>query len=240
MAKSRAATRPKGGAKRVAEGYTHPDKTVLMRPEVGTQAQFRKKKPPVTYKYDSSLSPSLEWDANNPAREQGEALIRKILDAGDLDAAKSAARELKALSKPFLNWTGKAEREVVKSHINYVVADTAKWEQQAAYILDTHPAVDAFVKNAGLGFAIPYIHNGQPHDYVPDFIVRVPGEPVRHLIIETKGFDDLADVKTAAAERWTSAVNADGRFGIWHYAIARKVDDVRRAVDAMVLAGRSV
>ncbi len=27
------------------------------------------------------------------------------------------------------------------------------------------------MKNAGLGFAIPYLHNGQSHDYMPDFIV---------------------------------------------------------------------
>ena len=47
------------------------------------------------------------------------------------------------------------------SHLNYVVADTAKWEQSAAYYIDKHPAVAAFVKNAGLGFAIPYFHNGQ-------------------------------------------------------------------------------
>ena len=61
-------------------------------------------------------------------------------------------------------WTSKDVREVVKSHVNYVVADTSKWEQQAAYILDAHPSVEAFVKNAGLGFAIPHIHNGQAHD----------------------------------------------------------------------------
>jgi len=130
-------------------------------------------------------------------------------------------------------WTSKDVREVIRSHVNYVVADTAKWEQQAAYILDTHPGVDAFVKNAGLGFAIPYIHNGQPHDYVPDFVVRLKTNPAAHLIIETKGFDDLADVKAAAAERWVSAVNADGRMGTWRYTMARKVDDVRRALDAL-------
>jgi hypothetical protein len=43
-----------------------------MRPDVGTQAQFRKRKPPATYRYDSSLSPALDWDGQNPAREQGE------------------------------------------------------------------------------------------------------------------------------------------------------------------------
>jgi len=40
----------------------------------------------------------------------------------------------------------------------------------APYYIDTHPAVEAFVKNAGLGFAIPYLYNGQPHDYVPIFL----------------------------------------------------------------------
>jgi type III restriction enzyme len=128
-------------------------------------------------------------------------------------------------------WTTKDVREVLRGHLNYVVADTRVWEQSAAYILDTHPAVDAFVKNAGLGFAIPYLHNGQPHDYVPDFIVRLKSDPVVHLILETKGFDDLAEVKTAAAERWCGAVNADGQCGRWRYAIARRVERVREVLD---------
>ena len=120
---------------------------------------------------------------------------------------------------------------MLKSHVNYVVADTSKWEQQAAYIIDTHSSVEAFVKNAGLGFAIPYIHNGQPHDHVPDFIVRLQADPPIHLIVETKGFDELAEVKAAAAERWVAAVNADGRMGTWRYSIARRVEDVRLALD---------
>jgi type III restriction enzyme len=70
-------------------------------------------------------------------------------------------------------WTSREPREVVHSHLNYVVPDTAKWEQAAAYYIDPHPLVDAFVKNAGLGFAIPYLYNGQMHDYMPDFIVRL-------------------------------------------------------------------
>ena len=55
MARSKGKTPTKGGTGKVAKGYTHPDQTLLMRPEVGTQAQFRKKKPPQTYRYDSSL-----------------------------------------------------------------------------------------------------------------------------------------------------------------------------------------
>src|SRR5438552_11863178 len=48
-----------------------------------------------------------------------------------------------------------------------------RWEQTAAYFLDTNKAVKSFVKNSGLGFAIPYLYNGQMHDYVPDFIIRL-------------------------------------------------------------------
>lgn len=90
--------------------YKHPEAKSLLRPEVGTQAQFKKKKAPKTYRYDSSLSPALDWDATNPAREQGERLIKQVLDAKTLEEAKAAASKLKNLSKPFLNWAGKAER----------------------------------------------------------------------------------------------------------------------------------
>jgi adenine-specific DNA-methyltransferase len=115
-------------AKREAD-YRHPEAETPLRPDVGTQAQFRKKKPPVTYRYDSSLSPALDWDGQNPARERGEAAIREILDidTAAIDAAatpdevkkaaravvanaKAAAGKLKRLGKAFLNWTGKAER----------------------------------------------------------------------------------------------------------------------------------
>ena len=108
MAKSK--PRTKTSKTKVANNYRHPESESPMRPEVGTQAQFKKKLPPKTYRYDSSLSPSLDWDGKNSAREQGEALIQQTLDAKTLEEAKSAASKLKAMSKPFLNWAGKAER----------------------------------------------------------------------------------------------------------------------------------
>jgi adenine-specific DNA-methyltransferase len=95
---------------RDAATYRHPEAESPLRPEVGTQAQFKKRKPPVTYRYDSSLSPALEWDGQNHAREAGEALIREILDAESIEQAKAAAERLKTMSGPFLNWAGKAER----------------------------------------------------------------------------------------------------------------------------------
>jgi adenine-specific DNA-methyltransferase len=101
--------RPRTKKTKRAETYKHEEEA-LLRPDVGTQAQFRKKKPPKTYRYDSSLSPALDWDGQNAAREQGEALIKQILEAESLDEARPAAEELARLSRPFLNWAGKAER----------------------------------------------------------------------------------------------------------------------------------
>ena len=131
------ATKSKGfsGKERSAKSYAHPEASALLRPDVGTQAQFRKKKPPATYRYDPSLSPALDWDQQNPAREQAEAKLASladriaklsdIVDSGDGDdvsrsilaemreqlaAAKAETAELKKFSEPFLNWAGKAER----------------------------------------------------------------------------------------------------------------------------------
>src|SRR5437588_11454743 len=67
-----------------AESYRHEDEA-LLRPDVGTQAQFRKKKPPKSYRYDSSLSPALDWDGQNSARELGEWLLDQIDEASRLD-----------------------------------------------------------------------------------------------------------------------------------------------------------
>src|SRR5579884_2499509 len=103
-------SKPRPSAPAEAGNYDHPTATTPLRPDVGTQAQFKKKKPPARYRYDSSLSPALDYDDSNPARELGEALVREILEAKDLSAAQDAAAKLKALSRPFLNWSGKAER----------------------------------------------------------------------------------------------------------------------------------
>lgn len=111
---------------RKAEAYKH-DEEALLRPDMGTQAQFRKRKPPKTYRYNSSLSPALDWDSDNSARELGEWLISQTDEASRLDAPHTfleprsfgdieiagladAVERLRSLSRPFLDWTGKAER----------------------------------------------------------------------------------------------------------------------------------
>ena len=116
-----------------ARAYRHTEADSPLRPDIGTQTQFRKKKPPKTYRYDSSLSPSLDWDGQNSSRGLGEWLLSMIEKASALPSPHSfskpqefkngqgqvivtvrglhdAVEHLKRLSKPFLNWAGKAER----------------------------------------------------------------------------------------------------------------------------------
>ena len=136
-------------------------------------------------------------------------------------------------------WTGRDVREVVKSHLNYVVADTAAWEQSAAFRIDRHRAVRAFVKNAGLGFGVPYLHNGQDHEFLPDFLIRLEHKRDEYLILETKGFDPLDEVKKAAGLRWCAAVNAEASFGRWQFKMARTVGEVDQLIaDALAVASR--
>lgn len=41
----------------------------------------------------------------------------------------------------------------------------------------------------------------------------------------------LADLKTAAADRWCSAMNAQGGYGRWHFKLVRKTDEIRGLLD---------
>jgi type III restriction enzyme len=66
---------------------------------------------------------------------------------------------------------------------------------------------------------------------VPDVIIRLRGEPTRHLILEAKGFDPLMEVKQQAAMRWFNAVNADSSYGNWDYARARQPEEVRTCIE---------
>jgi hypothetical protein len=58
----------------------------VRRSSAHKRSSVRKNHPP-SIVIDSSLSPALETDGQNPARERAEALIRKILDATDLAEA---------------------------------------------------------------------------------------------------------------------------------------------------------
>lgn len=110
--------------------YRHQDEAV-QRPDAGVQDQFQAKKPPKTYRYDSSLDPALSWDEQRE-RDLGEWLLGLIVRAGKegeravftepqewkgggvrVTSTADAAALLESISKPFLNWAGKAERHQI-------------------------------------------------------------------------------------------------------------------------------
>jgi adenine-specific DNA-methyltransferase len=67
-----------------AEAYQH-DEQAVVRPEAGTRAQFKKPREHKLYRHNDSLSPSLDWDGQNPVREFGEWLVAQIDEASQLD-----------------------------------------------------------------------------------------------------------------------------------------------------------
>ncbi|WP_020602303.1 BPTD_3080 family restriction endonuclease [Spirosoma spitsbergense] len=106
--------------------------------------------------------------------------------------------------------TSKPVFETVKSHVNYVVADTESWEQIAAKTLEELPDVISYVKNAFLGFAIPYVNEGKERQYFPDFVARIQlvDGPIVNLIIEITGMNrDKAAKKQYVEDRWLPAAN---------------------------------
>ena len=176
-------TPAKSGADNVTS-YGHPESKALLRPEIGAQTHFKKTKPPQKYRYDDSLSPSLEWDGQNPARELGEWLLACIEEAARLPAPHQfpkaqqfgdakvfgladALQALRALGKPFLNWAGKAER------LSFEV-----------------PTVPLFVHERLSTKAIVETLKGHRRDKQEDFMAGLFGDPRQ----------DLADQITKAYE----------------------------------------
>jgi adenine-specific DNA-methyltransferase len=116
--------------KNESSAYKHLQESV-QRPDVGVEAQFPKKKSPKTYRYDSSLAPEFCWDESgerpfaewllnlvSEAAEKGESVVFAKPQTWEgtqeqfITLSQCAAR-LKSLTKPFLNWAGKAERQQI-------------------------------------------------------------------------------------------------------------------------------
>jgi len=108
-----------------------------------------------------------------------------------------------------------------RCHVSDVVSDSG-WETTVAERLEEMDEIVAYVKNDHLGFTIPYTRDGDPHDYLPDFIVRIHDgheDDLLNLIVEVSG-QDLESKKTkvaAARTLWVPAVNNLGEFGRWAF-----------------------
>lgn len=174
--------------------YKHPTETNPMRPDVGTQAQFKKPRPRQQYRYDSSLSPALDWDGQNAAREQGEHEIAEIQEAlaavlqkltqtapGDVQAvyaeaqalvarASESTRRLRALSRPFLNWSGKAE------HLSFDVPTLPLFVHER---LSTQAILDTLKS-----------HRKDKQQSFLDDLFADPRHPVREQVLRAYEFQD--------------------------------------------------
>ena len=143
-------------------------------------------------------------------------ILRRFDEIGSTDDVRFTTR--KAVMRP----------PPEKSHLNEVVLDGPRgnsWEEALAEALERDPRVAAYVKNERLGFAIPYVHEGRSHDYIPDFLVRLEpraGDDVeRTLIVEVSGSRKSPGPTAAKAHtaryQWCAAVNNWGEFGRWGY-----------------------
>ncbi|KUI44921.1 restriction endonuclease [Mycobacterium sp. IS-1590] len=127
--------------------------------------------------------------------------------------------------------TRKRTKPTEKSEVSHVTLDGKDgntWEERLANELELNKNVHAYVKNDHLGFAIPYVHKGRSHSYVPDFLLRLTkqdeSEVNRSLIIEVSGSLKHAhspgspeQKAVTARDSWCVAVNNHGGFGRWGY-----------------------
>ncbi|MEQ8933935.1 MAG: site-specific DNA-methyltransferase [Nitratireductor sp.] len=149
--------------------YKHAQESV-QRPDVGVEAQFSNKKAPRTYRYDSSLAPELSWD-ESAERAFAEWLLALIADAAEKGEASvflepqvwqgteerftslsQCVARLRSLTKPFLNWTGKAERQQVtvptlplfvhERHSTQAILETLKSHKALGTNLDLFGDID--------------------------------------------------------------------------------------------------
>ncbi len=128
-------------------------------------------------------------------------------------------------------------------HISHVVGDTESWEQKTAQAIEEladEGVVLSYVKNHNLGFNIPYTHNGDSHNYIPDFLVRLndgkgPQDPL-NLILEVTGERDTKKEAKVFTTRtlWVPAVNNYGGFGRWAFVEISDPWDAKKTIKTLM------
>jgi len=113
------------------------------------------------------------------------------------------------------------ETDARRCHINWIILDS-DWEAEFCRVAESHPRVQAYVKNHNLGLEVPYLYGSETRTYLPDFICLVDdgkADPL-HLIVEIKGYrrEDAKIKKSTMETYWVPGVNHHGRYGRWAFA----------------------
>lgn len=161
---------------------------------------------------------------------RGEKPVKAILDAYNPTG-----------STAFVNFTTSKETrwetDQRKSHINWAVCDS-DWETEFCRVVESCPRVISYAKNYNLGLEVPYLLAGQPHKYLPDFIVQInDGHPQPlNLIVEVKGYrgEDAKEKANTMKACWVPGVNNLGKFGRWAFAEFTAVYEIEKKFSELV------
>ncbi|WP_418887939.1 BPTD_3080 family restriction endonuclease [Maritimibacter dapengensis] len=122
-----------------------------------------------------------------------------------------------------------------KSHINWIITDS-EWEDQLAARIEEHPRVIFYAKNHNLGLEVPYVMEGEPRMYRPDFLIRLDTPEPTTLVVEVKGYrgKDAHLKAETIRHKWVPAVNRIGTYGRWGFAELRDVNDFGPGLNAAI------
>ncbi len=166
----------------------------------------------------------------------GERSVRALLDP--YNPVGSTRYVNFTTSKPGL-WTTDSR----KCHVNLAVLDS-DWEAEFCRVVESHPAVTAYVKNHNLGLEAPYRYGSIPRTYIPDFILQVDDgrDDLLNLIVEIKGYrgEDAVEKKNTMEAYWLPGVSAAGEFGRWAFAEFTDVYDIEEGLAESIEAHRGI
>ena len=180
-------------------------------------------------------SPWFPGDLNNLS-QAAEWLLKALDPIPPTTPTSQVAMTARAALLPWRDTNDLKEYEVLpnperiygkakKAQISYAHCDSS-WEVKVAEQLDSLKSIDRWARNRRLNWYIPYVTEGQPRRYYPDFVavVKLDDKHELNIVIEVKGQEDEDDrlKKRWTEDYWLPAVNSHPEYGaaagkIWTY-----------------------
>lgn len=160
--------------------------------------------------------------------DRGESILRAVLDPYQPEGSTLGVQFNTTVATRY--WP-----RPDRSHLNWIITDS-DWEDKLAARIEDHPKVLSYAKNHNLGVEVPYLREGEPHVYRPDFLIRLDAPEPTTLVIEVKGFrghDAMLKAETMRG-KWIPSVNRLKRFGTWSFAELRSAHDFGPDLDKAI------